>query len=241
MSLIMVLMTGTSFFIHCIIMFASEHMLPIYYPDNCRLKRLTYTIHGAFSSVMSIILGVLLLLDIDIVTSDGIWQGIMLPSFPVDVVFILAYRKAFPVIFSRFIFIHHGIAIGFLIILIILNFLNIVDLLTMAPYILIWNGSTLISNIHSYWYLHNIIINPPVNVKHNFYMNVWYILCQRIWRGVVWIPAILIHYDNIYGLTVIAIMAGTLEILDIQDQIRSTIKLYKKKNISITQEIPVDK
>lgn len=154
----------------------------------------------------------------------------MLPSFPVDIVFIL---------FVHFIFIHHGIAIGFLAVLIILNLMNIVDLLSMAPYILIWNGSTPVSNIHSYWYLHNFITHPPVKPKKHFKMNLWYIISKRIWRAVVWIPAIYIHYDNIYGLIVIAIMAACLEILDIQDQVRTTIKLYNKKNIPIIDEMPV--
>jgi hypothetical protein len=218
------LVAGVSLLTHYFTIVLFSSILPYIYPKDKRCVRLTYAFHEGISSLVSTILGVILIYDKEnYLTQPGVWECILLPSFLLDLILILSNKDGFHPKFTSFIFGHHAMAILLIVILLFLGLINYDPINLMVPYIFIWNGATILTCIDLYFYMHNLILYGNANKMSNYYLSLFAIIGQRIWR--IWIIIkMFIEIPKTFSSMFVCYFGGLLfEFYDIPQQIK-TIK-----------------
>lgn len=217
-------------FLYVTLLFASEHLFSHFYSETRVSRRLSYIVLEGIASLVTIVIGGYLLgVPDSVLATQEIWQGIMLPPFYINIVFVLAYRKDFNMKIVKFDLIHHGISLAFLILSAILNYTNVVNSSNASPYVLLWNGATFFWVVDFFWYTQHLSKGSPPPPRDQFRMKLFYLISQRVWRTIFLVLIIVMLRDtNLPAVIMYSIMSVLLEVYDVKDQVISTINIYKK-------------
>lgn len=202
---------------HFLLMSVTEGLLSIFYSNDTK-KRLNYAIDEVTSCIITLVYGIQMLHNPDLLV-PGVWEMVMLPSYIIEMTYIVVNRKNFKSGFFRFIIFHHLLAMTVIVSMFFIEANGLFNLIPLIPYSLIWNGSTIPWFIDFAWELHR---------GTNYTIKLSSMMIQRVWRNSLWVYMILIGTDYPEAVIMIAITGVLFEVYDIPHQVKALSRIKAK-------------
>lgn len=233
-----ILVTLSSGFIYVSVLFFLQLIYCYMYDNNKEVPRITFHSFVVFTSLILILLSILMLLPDPLSIVSDNWPGITAPTIFIDVVYVISNKSIYTKQHIIFFLVHHGILLAIIIVFTItlkLEFMTI----SIIPWCLLWNGSSIIFASYGIFNTHNNLFQSVVNPVLNYHRYITIMIIEHLWRTTIYPFLILFNIHNVGPVSLGLVLALILQVFELYGEILTARALYNKMLSYKQEHIPL--